>query len=711
MDSLDHKTLILQLDTILDVEFTFINSQLLADELLTLVASRQHYVLDWTQRVASTNIELAHQFLRYSITAIESMELAVIEAWALEAMNEYDKLGLHAALKVIHKVDEFVQYQHDKSVAAILDDKLAILQHFTHGLSGRRLEIQESSTCYTDTEIIYLPNILVQLPSSADNFLLYKSMLAFLWAQTRFGTFQPSLLNFCNDGFNSNQSVKFLELFFCFETLRLEGCIQRSLPGLYRDMLHLKSLMGLQQLPDEWLGHQANVSQKNSSVSDVIQLTQDCLGKLDCFAPFPYQGELRIDEVEACREKRITREKAELRTALYKMQQEMEPQEPQAESDQELDPKRFELTQPEEKNNSELLDFELTLEDAPVAPPEGVKAKLRSILLDFGEIPDEYLFAAGPGEYDENELKAETLNPDDVWQGTYHEEGAFLYDEWDYRRQHYRKKWCAVREKKVNPKHDDFVSKTLSKYSGLIKHLRKVFEAMRDEDRLLKRQAHGDGIDIDALVEALADTRDGSEMSERLYTRMHRTERNIAVIFMVDMSGSTKGWINDAERECLILMSEALERLGDRYAIYGFSGVARKRCEIYKIKHFDEDYNADVKARISGIEPQDYTRMGFAIRHLTQLLSEVDARTRLLITLSDGKPDDYDNYRGTYGIQDTRRALIEARRRGVHPYCITIDTDAKEYLAHMYGAAEYTVIDSVHKLPQKISDIYRRLTT
>ena len=151
---------------------------------------------------------------------------------------------------------------------------------------------------------------------------------------------------------------------------------------------------------------------------------------------------------------------------------------------------------------------------------------------------------------------------------------------------------------------------------------------------------------------------------------------------MVDMSGSTKGWINDAERESLILLAETLETLGDRYAIYGFSGMARKRCEIYKIKEFGEPYNDEVKAR-----------------------------TRILITRSDGKPDDYDNYRGDYGIEDTRRALIEARRSGIHPYCITIDKEARDYLPHMYGPAGYTVIDEVRQLPLKVSDIYRRLTT
>jgi nitric oxide reductase NorD protein len=201
------------------------------------------------------------------------------------------------------------------------------------------------------------------------------------------------------------------------------------------------------------------------------------------------------------------------------------------------------------------------------------------------------------------------------------------------------------------------------------------------------------------------------ELSDRLLTRRHKAERDLAALFMVDMSGSTKGWINDAEREALVMLCEALEVLGDRYAIYGFSGITRKRCEIFRIKRFDEPYDATVKSRIAGITPQDYTRMGVAIRHLTQLLNDVDARTKLLITLSDGKPDDYsDHYRGEYGIEDTRQALIEAHRAGIKPFCITIDHEARDYLPHLYGPVNWTLVDDVKRLPLKVADIYRRLT-
>jgi len=130
------------------------------------------------------------------------------------------------------------------------------------------------------------------------------------------------------------------------------------------------------------------------------------------------------------------------------------------------------------------------------------------------------------------------------------------------------------------------------------------------------------------------------------------------------------------------------------------------------VKRFDEPYGPVVKGRIAGITPQDYTRMGVAIRHISQMLAGEGARTRLLVILSDGKPDDFgDNYRGEYGIEDTRQALLEARRSGIHPFCITIDEEARDYLPHMYGAANYVLVNEVRRLPLAVANVYRRLTS
>ena len=212
------------------------------------------------------------------------------------------------------------------------------------------------------------------------------------------------------------------------------------------------------------------------------------------------------------------------------------------------------------------------------------------------------------------------------------------------------------------------------------------------------------------MVEAFSDISAGRSPSENLFTKYDRQERSIAALFLLDMSGSTKGWIMDAEKEALVLMAEALETLGDRYAIYGFSGMTRNKCDFFHCKAFDEPYGDAVKKRISGISPKDYTRMGPPLRHAATLLASVKVRTKLLITLSDGRPEDYDAYKGTYGIEDTRKALIEAKERGIHSFCITIDREAGSYIKHMYGAVNYVVIDEVRQLPHRITEIYRRIT-
>jgi nitric oxide reductase NorD protein len=692
------------LDAYLDVEFTFIKTEGAAHQLACIDREDQDFILTWVKRVASTNIQVAYQFISQTIAALESLDKRVIEAWALHAMDMYDQYGLRAALDVIQNVHGFIQNSRERAHGAVFADVANVLMHFTHGLSGRELTLDEGETAFTDSETVYLPPVIALCDKVEDNFRIYKIMATYLWAQTRFGTFRVPLSEILEQ---QNDPDKFLRVFHALDTLRLEACIARELPGLYRDLQAVKQLLDERERDQQWLEFANLLSGEGANAQDVLRLTQDHLDTLEPIECCFYQGELKPEAVDACMQARLLKEKAAMRTALRKISDELK----NSTAEPQTLPHKFDANKIPDATVPEGFHIEITLDDKPIIMPEDVKELSTSIVQDLGEIPDDYLVPAGDGEYDPKFLKEQEPDPDEVWKGTYHEEGAFLYKEWDYQRQHYRKNWCAVREKTVAPVHDEFVRKTLNKHNGLIKHLRKIFEAMRDEDRLLKRQVYGDGVDIDALVEALADTKDGSEMSDRLFTRMHRTERNIAVCFMVDMSGSTKGWINDAERESLVLLAETLETLGDRYAIYGFSGMARKRCEVYKIKGFEEPYNDEIKGRISGIEPKDYTRMGFAIRHLSKILNEVEAKTRVLITISDGKPDDYDTYRGEYGIEDTRRALIEARYDGIHPYCITIDKEAKDYLPHMYGPAAYTVIDEVYKLPLKVSDIYRRLTT
>ena len=693
-----------RLDHYLEVEFSYRNTDALAVLLAEQTAETQAFIVDWVKRIASTNIEVAYQFANHSIRALEMMDEPMIEAWVLQAMDVYDRSGLHPAVKAINEIDLFVRQGRERASGCVFEEQIGVMLPFVHGLSGRKLKLAQADELYTDTEVIYLPAVMAHLPDKRDNFLLYKAAVVHHWAQTRFGTFRFDLPAFLEQ---RKLSGKVLRCFHALEIARLEACIQRELPGLYRELLTLK--LKLQVDPDsaEWQKLTAPLCSSQATVRDTVVLIDRAMG-MQLPAPNCYQGQLKPQAVAEVMAKRLPREKATLWVALKMIADEIN----EGKREDEAPAERFEAIKDADPSVPEGFTIEIQVNGKSAQIPDGVKSTITSILQDLGDVPNEYLVPAGPGEYDLSDFEEKILKPEDVWSGTYHEEGAYFYKEWDYRRKHYRKDWCVLREMSVKPEYDGFVDQVLHKYRRLIINIRKTFEAMRDEDRLLKRQVYGDGVDIDAFVEAWADVHTGLEMSDRLFTRMHRDERNIAVMFMVDMSGSTQGWVNQAEREALVLLAESLETLGDRYAIYGFTGMSRKRCEVFPVKDFDEPYDDEVKARISGIRAGDYTRMGAAIRHLSQRLVEVEARTKLLITLSDGKPDDYlGDYRGEYGIEDTRQALFEARRNGIHAFCITIDEEGQEYLPHMYGAANYTVISEVEKLPLKVSDIYKKITT
>lgn len=295
-----------------------------------------------------------------------------------------------------------------------------------------------------------------------------------------------------------------------------------------------------------------------------------------------------------------------------------------------------------------------------------------------------------------------------------------IYDEWDYRRRDWRRDGCRLHEIDSPLGDPAWVEQTRQHYRATLRTLRRRFAALRSEDTLHSRRLDGEEIDIDAQVAAYADRRAQAEISPQLYRQRLRRERSLATILMVDMSAATQGRGNDAQREALLLWCEALDACGDSYAIYGYSSSTRNCCEIYRIKHFDEKYDETIRCRIAGIAPQEYSRMGAAVRHLTQRLLERNVRHRLLLTLLAGRPNDRDSDEGEgeggagyrYGIEDTRRALLAAHEKGIrsHAVALTPTRHGADYLPQLYGPAHYSIVDDARVLPLKLSEIYRRLT-
>jgi nitric oxide reductase NorD protein len=290
------------------------------------------------------------------------------------------------------------------------------------------------------------------------------------------------------------------------------------------------------------------------------------------------------------------------------------------------------------------------------------------------------------------------------------ERGTALYPEWGEDIHDYRGNWARIREQALPGKSLDFYREVLDKHSGLLKKIRREFQMLKPEGfTRRKRQYDGDDIDLDAVVENWVDRKVGLSPSEKNYTLHQKKKRDIAVAFLIDMSRSTKGATIELEKEALIIMSEALNEVGDAFAVFGFSGDNRDNVDYFRIKSFDDPYDHTVKKRISAITDCFENRDGTAIRHTISKLRRRPERTKLLILLSDGKPVDKE-YSGTYAIEDTRLALKEARRYGIRTFCVTVDRAAAEYLPRMYSHSSWTVIDEVNKLPEKITRIYRMLT-
>jgi nitric oxide reductase NorD protein len=204
--------------------------------------------------------------------------------------------------------------------------------------------------------------------------------------------------------------------------------------------------------------------------------------------------------------------------------------------------------------------------------------------------------------------------------------------------------------------------------------------------------------------------------TSNLYRDQQRGRRDLACLLLADLSLSTDSWVGnerrviDVIRDALFLFAEALGASGDRFALYGFSSRRREHVRFHHLKGFAEAYTPAVRGRIQAIRPGYYTRMGAAIRQATTLLACESAGRRLLLVLTDGKPNDLDRYEGRYGIEDTRHAVRTARRAGLTPFCVTIDDDAADYLPHLFGAGGYVLIRRPEQLPRLLPQLYARLT-
>ena len=285
--------------------------------------------------------------------------------------------------------------------------------------------------------------------------------------------------------------------------------------------------------------------------------------------------------------------------------------------------------------------------------------------------------------------------------------------EWDYRKAVMQEKHCLIQPMIARDAEPAALPQELA---ATAKKLRGQFAALAPQRRWLKAQPDGPELDVDACVRNHADRHSGHTPETGGYLAQARCERDLACLLLADLSMSTDAPISDTHRivdvirDSLLLFSEALTATGDRFGIYGFSSLRRQNIRFHLLKDFGKRYDAAARGRILAVKPGYYTRMGAAIRQAANILSEQPASRRLLLIITDGKPNDLDLYDSRYGIEDTRMAVHEARRMGLTPFCVTIDREAGSYLPYLFGPAGFCVIRKPEELPRRLPLLYVQLT-
>ncbi|SFV70431.1 Nitric oxide reductase activation protein NorD [hydrothermal vent metagenome] len=287
-----------------------------------------------------------------------------------------------------------------------------------------------------------------------------------------------------------------------------------------------------------------------------------------------------------------------------------------------------------------------------------------------------------------------------------------LIDEWDYRKSAY-----LINYVRIKPQITLFVEAL-----PLPKRLKRTVKKIQGELDLLlldrvknKRLPYGDRLNLDTWIEYKSAV-NKSLHHQNFYTSYEKKTRDISTLILADVSLSTEGGISqdvriiDVMKDGLMVFSEALKKLNDAFAIYSFSSLQNKKVYFGIIKNFKEAYTDEVRGHIDAMKPFYYTRLGAGIRESAKILEKQKTKNKLLLIISDGKPNDEDRYDGRYGIEDTKKAIEEVRKKGMIPFCITIDVDGQDYLPLLFGRNGYTLLRDAKKLPEILPKIYMNLT-
>jgi len=727
----------------------------MASALVLLNYPNQESVMKNEISIGKISIEASRAFLKNVGILLEVIPETFLPQWVekgLSLLGRDEQSGInYFALNSQACRDELSKWKE----AILLEDHQHLLSLFAHALSGKELRLKSTQeldpderspvrdypTC--DGHTIYLPPFAAGEEGREENFRNYKIAVAHQAGCVEFGTFEsgfPTILTILD-----SLSVKALarDIFFILEDGRIDRKLKEEYCGLRQEMdLVLSRAMErrppLYELPIQealveiLLRLTVGYLDEGEIPPDILEYVDFIKGNMkgfyekargiwDCFNKsliiYDYLSQLPTSSSYLPS------------IPLYYRGR--------------LDPELFSEPGPWQYPPDEIIDdmenegqmVSMSMEDL-----KGLLEKIKDTsdleFLEGEDISSQGLFItdtegvmAKGAQNDQCEYDNKGQNPIivPITSPSTGQAGPFYYDEWDYMTKTYRRKWCCLREKVVEPMEAGLVDEIYANYSELIQKVKRQFQRIRPEIfEVVRRVEWGDEIDFPAMVQGVVEKKAGTIPSEKIFTRREKKIRRISTLFLMDMSASTdelvpcveeKGGkdrkIIDIEIESLVVIMEALEALADEYAIFGFSGYGREHVDFYRIKDFSDTYSESLKRRISGIQPKQSTRMGPAIRHAIEKLRSIESDQRLLFLLSDGFPQDHDygedRRSNEYALHDTMMALLEAKKEGIRPFCITVDQGGNDYLRKMCDPRSYLVIQDIYSLPETLPNIVESL--
>jgi uncharacterized protein YegL len=731
-------------------------------------------VLKLTAEIAENDAESALACFKSSAAALKKVSLPQYEEWVrtglAEKSNDSSKARRSFFALETRQSNTLLQEAEE---GLSLDKVSTILRIYIEGLTGKGVEISPLSAMPQESRIgdgktIYLPANVNEFQTDEMDFRLYKVLAAHAAGQIEFGTFEQdtnglkavftelselyeataeqidafSLAGYIEDvqsgekalgeeDFARQQKAKRKKLpknsdyrtvlevfpeprlarriFSTMENARIDAHLRFNYRGLRKDLDLMQTFLR------EKRPYIFDLPQNQVPSELLFQITL-CGGATDDARQF--YGTV-VSEIETIVELYLSKKDATVADSLiatsrvYSLFQNLSLEEQQQSPETSDDKSEFAY---DDKNAEEgITESQVKREEKPKNSQD-----IKDLFNAWNNLDEE-------GEPDDLQGSEAWTNAEVPEQPLEAGEIAFAYDEWDRELGDYRTGWSRVIEKKVKQGERSFVELTRSRYRGVISSIRYQFQLMKPENLTkINREIDGEDYDLSAVIDYLIDKRADGQQSERIYTKRLRKQRDVAVSLLLDQSSSTARTITrnplqpythpgrriiEIEKEGLVLMSEALEAVGDVYSIAGFTSEGRRNVKFYNIKDFHEKYSDETEKRIGGITFQNNTRLGAAIRHATKKILRQESRTKLLIILTDGRPYDHDYGDARYAREDVREALRDAKISGVTPFCITIDRESEQELKDLYGDVGYTIIDDVLSLPERLPNIYRRLTS